>query len=158
TGMVAVLDTASQTAANNDADPTLPSWTIESFNANRWGSIWAGDLNALAADYDWMYADGWGPNGSFNLDCTSATAAGCWGHRHNIIATYGGEELVTGVGAVKQSQWTSIAQIFVAGSGPYPSFVVPWTSVSPQTLMVPPGTSTPPTAGQDPTRATIATT
>lgn len=157
-GTVAILNSDAQTGADNDADPTLGSWTIGSFNANRWGSIWAGDLNALAADYDWMYDDGWGPNGSFNLDCTSSTAAGCWGHRDNILSTYGGEELITGVAAAAQSQWTSIAQIFVAGTGAYPAFVTSWSSVSSHAEVVPPGTSTPPTGNQNPTRATIATT
>ena len=126
-GMVSSLNTISAGAANNDADPSLPSWSpIGPFSPNRWGSNWAGDLNALAADYDWMYDDGWGPSGSYNLDCTSATASGCWGHRHNILSTYNGEELITGVASVVQSQWTSIAQIFVAGSGAYPDFTNSW--------------------------------
>src|SRR5205814_9907121 len=40
------------------------------------------------------------------------------------------------VASVVQSQWTSIAQIFVAGTGGYPSFTNSWsqaTSTSPQT-------------------------
>jgi hypothetical protein len=159
-GMVGTLDTAAQTGANNDADPTLPSWTIGSFSANRWGSNWAGDLNALAADYDWMYADGWGTNGSFNMDCTSSGAAGCWGHRHNILSSYGGEELVTGTASTAQSQWTSLAQIFVAGSGTYPSFVVSWADVTGQAAAarVAPGTTATPAPGQDPTAASVVTT
>ncbi len=159
-GMVSTLDSSAQTAANNDADPTLSSWTIGSFNANRWGSNWAGDLNALAADYDWMYADGWGTNGSFNMDCTGPGAAGCWGHRHNILSSYGGEELITGTASAAQSQWTSIAQIFVAGSGTYPAFVLSWATVVAHTsaATMPPGTSTPPTGSQDPSATAIATT
>lgn len=159
-GMVATLDNAAQTGANNDADPTLPSWTIGSFNANRWGSNWAGDLNALAADYDWMYADGWGTNGSFNMDCTGPGAAGCWGHRHNILSSYGGEELISGAASAAQAQWTSIAQIFVAGSGTYPAFVLSWATVAARTASatMPPGTSTPPTGSQDPSATSIATT
>lgn len=149
-GMVAILNSASQTAANNDADPTLASWTIDSFTANRWGSIWAGDLNALAADYDWVYNDGWGPNGSYNLDCTSATASGCWGHRDNILSTYGGEELITGVASANQSQWLSIAQIFVAGSGTYPAFTTSWTDVG----GTPTSTPTTPTVPTDPATPT----
>ena len=128
-GMVDSLNSLSASAAGNDADPMLTSWTVGPFDANRWGSIWAGDLNALAADYDWMYDDGWGPTGSFNIDCRSATDAGCWGHRHNILMATGGE-LVTGVGSVVQSQWTSIAQIFVAGSGTYPAFTLAWSDVT----------------------------
>src|SRR3954454_14600304 len=130
-GMVSTLNGPSTTAANSDADPKLPDWSaIGPFNPNRWGSNWAGDLNALAADYDWMYDDGWGPTGSYNLDCTSATDAGCWGHRHNIVGLYGGERLITGVGSVVESQWTSIAQIFVAGTGGDPTFTVSWSQVT----------------------------
>lgn len=157
-GMVATLDNSAQTGANNEADPTLASWTIGPFNANRWGSNWAGDLNALAADYDWMYADGWGPNGSFNMDCTGPGAAGCWGHRHNILSTYGGEKLITGTGYARKSQWTSIAQIFVAGSGSYPPFVMSWAAASSRVAAPPPGVTATPTAGQHATAATIGTT
>jgi hypothetical protein len=139
-GMVATLNSLSADAAGKDADPALPSWDpIGPFSPNRWGSNWAGDLNALAADYDWMYDDGWGPTGSYNLDCTSATASGCWGHRHNILGSYAGEELITGVASVVQSQWTSIAQIFVAGTGSYPAFTYSW----PQATSSAPPTATP---------------
>ena len=132
-GMVDSLNTLAATAAAANADPVLPSWTVGPFSANRWGSIWAGDLNALASDYDWMYNDGWGPSGSYNLDCTSATASGCWGHRHNILSSYGSEELITGASSVQQSQWLSIAQIFVAGTGPYPAFTRSWSDFAPAT-------------------------
>ena len=170
-GMVGTLNSAAQTAADNDADPTLASWTIGSFSANRWGSIWAGDLNALAADYDWMYNDGWSPTGgSINLDCTTATASGCWGHRDNILSTYGGEEVITGVASTQQSQWLSIAQIFVAGSGSYPAFTTAWsdasgaapsptttdTSSTPTTTNAPVATSTPTSPSVDVTVSKLA--
>ena len=147
-GMVATLNSLSATAASNDADPALPNWDpIGPFSPNRWGSNWAGDLNALASDYDWMYNDGWGPSGSYNLDCTSATASGCWGHRHNILSAYGGEELITGVASVEQSQWTSIAQIFVAGTGGYPAFTYAWSQATAGT----PTTAAPSTSTATPT-------
>ncbi|HUB75498.1 MAG TPA: hypothetical protein VL977_00510 [Solirubrobacteraceae bacterium] len=44
-----------------------------------------GDINALDADYGWMYDDG--PGGS-NFDCRTPTASGCWGHRDNILGRY----------------------------------------------------------------------
>ena len=142
-GMESSLNALSADAANRDADPALASWSpIGPFSPNRWGSNWAGDLNALAADYDWMYDDGWGPTGSYNLDCTSATAAGCWGHRHNIVSGYAGEELITGVASVVQSQWTSIAQIFVAGSGSYPTFTNSWTQPPPAPTTATPSVTT----------------
>ena len=126
-GMVDSLNALSSTAADGDTDPMLPSWTVGTFRAYSWSSIWAGDLNPLAADYDWMYDDGWSPTGSYNLDCTSATADGCWGHRHAILSA--GDSLITGTAVVKQTRWTSIAQIFVAGSGSYPAFTYSWSDV-----------------------------
>ena len=155
-GMVSMLNSLSATAANNDADPSLPNWNpIGPFSPNRWGSNWAGDLNALAADYDWMYDDGWGPTGSYNLDCTSATDSGCWGHRHNILGLYGGEKLITGVASVVQSQWTSIAQIFVAGSGADPTFTVSWSQITAPGQTASPST-VPTSPAADPTVVTAS--
>jgi hypothetical protein len=155
-GMVDMLNTLSTNAAVNDADPALPNWNpIGAFSPNRWGSNWAGDLNALASDYDWMYNDGWGPTGSYNLDCQSATASGCWGHRHNILSAYGGEALITGVGSVVQSQWTSIAQIFVAGTGGYPAFTFSWSQITAASPTASPSTASP-TTSADATTLTVA--
>ena len=152
-GMVDSLNTLAATAAANDADPMLSTWTVGTFRANAWGSIWAGDLNPLAADYDWMYNDGWSPTGSINLDCTSATAAGCWGHRHVILST--GSNLITGVATVNESRWLSDAQIFVVGSGTFPAFTYSWADVvgttSPTSTPTPTPTSTSaPTSGVRP--------
>ena len=151
-GMVSTLNNLSTSAANADADPSLPNWNpIGPFTPNRWGSNWAGDLNALAADYDWMYDDGWSPSGSYNLDCTSATASGCWGHRHNIVGAYAGEALITGVGSVVQSQWTSIAQIFVAGTGGDPAYTFSWSQVTAPSQTASPSTVSPSGPGADAT-------
>jgi hypothetical protein len=127
-GMVDSLNALAADAAAADADPYLPGWSVGPFQVNGWSSIWAGDLNALAADYDWMYNDGWGPLGSYNLDCQSAGASGCWGHRHAILRT--GTDLITGVGSEMQSSWMSIAQIFVSGSGSDPEFTYSWSDVT----------------------------
>ena len=127
-GMVDELNTLASGAAAADADPYLPGWTVGPFEVNGWSSIWAGDLNALAADYDWMYNDGWGPQGSYNLDCQMAGASGCWGHRHAILRS--GSHLITGVGSEMQSSWMSIAQIFVSGSGTDPAFTYSWADVT----------------------------
>ena len=73
--------------AGNDPNPSKGDgdWLV-------YNSIWAGGYqSALLADYDWMYNDGWGGNSdnTINVDCTSAKAQGCWGHREGILATYG---------------------------------------------------------------------
>jgi len=127
-GMVDSLNALAVAAASADADPLLSGWTVGPFQVNGWSSIWAGDLNALAADYDWMYSDGWSPQGSYNLDCQSADASGCWGHRHAILRS--GADLITGVGSEMQTRWMSIAQIFVSGSGTHPAFTYSWADVT----------------------------
>ena len=63
----------------NDNDPDLSSvqtdWSSE--------SIWAGgNATVLGAMYGWLYQDGYGVG---NLDCTTPTAPGCWGHREAIL-------------------------------------------------------------------------
>ena len=69
---------AVQTGLTNDADPSLAGLPGQS------GAIWAGAYpNVVSAMYGWLYDDG--PGGE-NEDCTTPTAAGCWGHRDNILA------------------------------------------------------------------------
>lgn len=67
-------------AANRAIDPIFPSWAREG------GSNWASPKNTLWADFVWMYDDG---IGSGNLDCTTSNTSGCWGHRNNILGSYG---------------------------------------------------------------------
>ncbi len=55
--------------------------------AIRASSNWAYDFATAGSVYDWMYNDGWGPGGSTNIDCTGPGAAGCWGHRDNILVS-----------------------------------------------------------------------
>ncbi|MCL5115847.1 MAG: hypothetical protein M1272_01700 [Firmicutes bacterium] len=82
-GLVAWLDGVAQAGALSRADPALPQ------PAAPYVSIWAETVSPLASDYGWMYADGYGgPIGTTNLDCRSAGAPGCWGHRNNILAEW----------------------------------------------------------------------
>ena len=59
---------------------------------------WSAGLNALEADYGWLYADGWATTSSatWNQDCTSTSAPGCWVHRDGLLGS--GERMVGGVG------------------------------------------------------------
>ncbi|MGN6722827.1 MAG: hypothetical protein ACTHJM_09455 [Marmoricola sp.] len=72
-------------AANRAIDPLFPSWAREG------GSNWASPKNSLWADFVWMYDDGLG---SGNLDCTSSNTSGCWGHRKNILGSYGAPRIM----------------------------------------------------------------
>jgi uncharacterized protein YkwD len=101
----AALDNLAQAGAQagggQGADPTGP-------NGYAWGSNIAwGDPTALSADFGWMYDDG--PN-SENIDCTSASAPGCWGHRENILAPWGG---ASGAGVYNHNGTIQLTQLFV---------------------------------------------
>jgi putative transposon-encoded protein len=93
--LVNTYNAAIQTGLTNDADPSLSGLPGHS------GGIWAGAYpNVTSAIGGWMYDDG--PGGS-NLDCTTPTAPGCWGHRDNIVsdpANFGSNptEMDAGVG------------------------------------------------------------
>ncbi|MHB1975425.1 MAG: hypothetical protein ACYCR4_14260, partial [Acidimicrobiales bacterium] len=75
------------------------------------------EVSTLAAEYDWVYDDGYG---SANVDCTSPGASGCWGHRDVILGQYTGlgcTDCVMGAAAISTpgGTWsTSLADIVVA--------------------------------------------
>ena len=108
-------------------------------------SNWAGGIaNALVADYYWMYDDGYGgPGTTFNFDCTSPTAPGCWGHRHDILVSCTGAcDLYYGAAESQgDGGWgTSFADIIVAlapgtptatDAGPPPAWLVPFCTPAP---------------------------
>ncbi len=70
------LDTVAQTGANDDTDPPLNEVPDPLPGGGHWSSLggnWAGGwINALGADYAWMYDDG----------------GSSWGHRDNILGSY----------------------------------------------------------------------
>lgn len=80
-GLDPALDQASAGGAASGADPAPPA----GYPYQIWASNWAGALgNPLEAIDLWMYDDG---PGSANVDCPSAGAPGCWGHRDNILVS-----------------------------------------------------------------------
>jgi len=85
-GVAASLDQLAQLGAAGRRDPSLPSASAYPGATGGYTANWAGAINALDANYAWMYQDGWAGNATFNEDCTSAHAAGCWGHRDDILA------------------------------------------------------------------------
>jgi hypothetical protein len=95
------LDYRAYQGAQASSDPTGPS-------GYAWGSNLAeGYPTALSADYVWMYDDG--PN-SPNVDCQSAGASGCWGHRHNILIQGGGQ---AGAALYDNNGSPNLTQLFV---------------------------------------------
>jgi hypothetical protein len=123
--------------ARRNADPHPHGWRL--WNGARiraWASNWAADYNSLTADYSWMYLDGWAGSraATSNLDCTSPHAAGCWGHRRNILVAFPrGESIIGGAGFVVRGwdgYYTSYAQLFVAYSGRRPAFTYTWSQAT----------------------------
>jgi hypothetical protein len=86
TGLSPVLNAVAATGVTADADPD-PSALLSSMSSFGWSSNWAGGYgNAMEAYYAWMYSDGWAGRQTSNLDCTSPTSSGCWGHRQDVLA------------------------------------------------------------------------
>jgi hypothetical protein len=85
-GLAVALDAVAAAGAREHGDPD-PWPLLQSLSGQLtlgFTSNWAGgQQNALLAYYGWLYDDGYG---SGNLDCTSPSAAGCWGHRQDVLA------------------------------------------------------------------------
>jgi hypothetical protein len=95
------LDLMAQAGAQAGTDPTGPT-------GYAWGSNIAwGDPTPLAADFGWMYDDG---VNSENIDCKYAGAPGCWGHRDNILAPWGG---ASGGGVYVHNGTMQLTELFV---------------------------------------------
>ena len=91
-GLNAALSANAQHAAQSNADPTQAAGFAIGLDAQGdpgMGGAWAEGFSVLAADYFWMYDDGWGGSAATtsNIDCTSASAAGCWGHRDELLGS-----------------------------------------------------------------------
>ena len=85
-GLSPTLDSVAAAGVSTDSDPD-PTSVLSNLPSYGWASNWAGAYpNAPEAYYAWMYYDGWGGKNTSNLDCTSATASGCWGHRDDVLA------------------------------------------------------------------------
>ncbi|MHB1925485.1 MAG: hypothetical protein ACYCSJ_12420, partial [Acidimicrobiales bacterium] len=131
-GMVASVNSDAQAGANAGADPALGQ-SYGSMASSASGAIWAGgELNPLLADYDWMYSDGYsgGPGG--NIDCTSPSAPGCWGHRDIMLGAYTGttcSTCVMGAGfatSAADGYHLSYTGVIVKPRTPVTSFVFTW--------------------------------
>jgi hypothetical protein len=131
--LTAGLDQVAAAGAAAGRDP-VPTGTVipGGSQVRAWGSNWAdGTVSALGADDGWMYDDGYG---STNYDCRSPHAAGCWGHRDNVLGLWSSyltgctpsrSHLVMGAAQAKTTRFaTSFAEIFLASCGPAPTGVV----------------------------------
>lgn len=91
-GLNAALSSEAQIAAANFTDPVAAPGFAVGTDAQGYeglGGAWASAFSVLASDYLWMYADGWGGSSATtsNIDCTSASDPGCWGHRDELLGS-----------------------------------------------------------------------
>lgn len=99
-GLSPEINRLAQEGATADDDPGFPK------RGFMYGSsIWAGIRSVIAADYGWMYDDGYS-TAALNVDCTSVGASGCWAHRDAILMRQKGT-IVGGGGYVPGSSYNS---------------------------------------------------
>jgi hypothetical protein len=119
-GLVLPLDAIAKQGALAREDPNpwpavagLPGQSQIAFASN-----WAGGQdNALLAYYSWMYDDGYGGP---NLDCSSPTASGCWGHRQDVLAFASAPTLSMGATAIVHGDPTYAVTIVATSTPPWP--------------------------------------
>ena len=89
-------------AAAAEADPAIvPSVRIAGRAWTGWASNWALAENPIVAVFMWVYDDGLN---SPNMDCTTSHQAGCWGHRHDVLAWGTSRTLTIGLGVARVAQ------------------------------------------------------
>ena len=143
-GLLATLDAIAQTAAVQGEDPTLSRIPFPILAAG--GNYAGGYATVLSADYDWMEVDGYGGP---NVTCTTPTAAGCWGHRDNILGMGTCPTCVAGAGYIEGSY----TELFARPRAPVNSFTFSWQSdVAP--YLADPITATSLSGGPSTTKAT----
>ena len=127
--LVNTYNAAVQAGVANDTDPSLANLPGHS------GAVWAGAFpTALGAMYGWLYDDG--PGGA-NLDCTTPTAKGCWGHRDNLLpdpATFGADPAeMDAFGGPDGAGQQGYAAILTVNPNPTPAadIVMSWASEQP---------------------------
>ncbi len=139
-GINASLTRAAQSAAQAQADPSPAAGFATATDAQGYPAVdgtWATGFSVLAADYAWMYNDGWGgsANNTSNADCASATSAGCWSHRDELLGYAPGfnpgvgldsanAEMGVGVAVVNGSG--SFVDLIEAPSGAAPAMTFTW--------------------------------
>jgi hypothetical protein len=136
-GLSRAADAMAQQGASANADPVLSHQRAIPGATGAWTANWAAGVSPLDANYSWMYLDGWGgKDNTFNFDCTSAHAKGCWGHRNDILVDaaempcYSGScALVMGAGEVSKhwsGSYNSYSELIIQVSGSSPALFYSW--------------------------------
>jgi len=135
-GVSARVNVFAQLGARSNSDPSLPPTSGIAGSTGGWAANYAGSVSPLDANYEWMYTDGWQGKFTFNYACTSPHAAGCWGHRDNILANVSRMPCystscteIMGAGFVHdgaRNGFSSYTELFVQVSGVTPTLYYTW--------------------------------
>ena len=126
-GLNAALSANAQAAAVKSIDPSVARGFAVGNNAQGipgLGATWDQGMSPLTADYLWMYFDGWGAGPfpkTLNVDCTSATAPGCWSHREQLLGSDPGFNPGVGLQCTTCEMGSGFAS--VSGHGSYTDLV-----------------------------------
>ena len=120
-GLNAALTANAQHAAQTNSDPSVASGFAIGTDAQGspgMGGAWSAGFSVLAADYIWMYDDGWGGSvaATSNIVCTSAKAAGCWAHRDELLGSDPGYNPGVGLNCTTCEIGTGFAVVNGSGS------------------------------------------
>lgn len=115
-GINSALSANAQRAAQTNADPSIAAGFAIGNDAQGYpgmGGAWSGGFSVLAADYVWMYDDGWGGSASAtsNIGCTSSQAIGCWAHREELLGSDPGYNPGVGLGCQTCEMGTGYAVV-----------------------------------------------
>jgi hypothetical protein len=130
-GLTRGLAVSARAGALKNVDP----WFVSGVTSSRFTSILAdASPSPLAADYVWMYDDGWAGSvaATSNIDCTSAQSPRCWGHRANILGNYLGaycHDCQMGAAYVNSRGAGAYAEIFVRPQGRPAAMYFTWSDV-----------------------------
>jgi hypothetical protein len=105
-GLSSALDADAESGVARNTDPALPTYGTAT------GSNWGKSANLFSTLELWMYQDGWAGGATSNLACSSPTAAGCWGHRDNILGSYADPSMM-GAAVAGGPAGTSVADVAV---------------------------------------------
>jgi hypothetical protein len=136
-GLSAKANLLAQQGAARRTDPLLPPGGSGVAGVTGvWGSNYAAGISPIDANYQWMYTDGWAAKLTFNAACTGPHAAGCWGHRDNILADSFNMpcgttscHLIMGAGYLKGGAgagYSSYTELFIQVARVVPSLYYSW--------------------------------
>ncbi|HVT22751.1 MAG TPA: hypothetical protein VHE57_15325 [Mycobacteriales bacterium] len=130
-GMVGPLNRRARVAAAYGADPHPSLRRLQRMGVRVYRTLYAIDYGMLAADYEWMYNDGYATSGTgvtTNAACPRDGAQGCWAHRAAILEPFAGlRHLFCGIGVVDGPGGSRrVAVTLVAGHGWAPRYTFTW--------------------------------